>query len=262
MAVGKNKKLSKGGKKGSKKKAVDAFARKEWYTLKAPSMFTTRNCGQTLVSRTQGRKIASDSLKGRVLEVNLGDLNKDEDQAFRKIKLCVEDIQGRNCLTDFHGMDISRDKLNYYIKKWQTLIEATCDVKTTDGYVLRMFALAFTKKRDGQVKSSSYAQTAQVRRIRKKMVEIMQKEISVGQMRDAVKKFIPEVIGKEIEKQTRGIFPLQYCCIRKVKILHKPKFDVTKLMEIHGDSHDLGLEVVAETEEAVNTLTAEIGAEE
>lgn len=68
MAVGKNKRLTKGVKKGGKKKAGDPFLRKEWYDIKAPSMFSVRNCGKTLVSRTQGTKIATEELKGRVLE--------------------------------------------------------------------------------------------------------------------------------------------------------------------------------------------------
>lgn len=70
MAVGKNKRLTKGGKKGGKKKAGDPFLRKEWYDIKAPSMFSVRQCGKTLVSRTQGTKIATEELKGRVLEAN------------------------------------------------------------------------------------------------------------------------------------------------------------------------------------------------
>ena len=43
MAVGKN--SNKAGKKGGKKKAVDPFSRKEWYDIRAPSMFTNRNVG-------------------------------------------------------------------------------------------------------------------------------------------------------------------------------------------------------------------------
>ena len=53
MAVGKNKRLTK-GKKGGKKKASDPFLKKEMYFIKAPSMFLTRNAGKTIITRTQG----------------------------------------------------------------------------------------------------------------------------------------------------------------------------------------------------------------
>jgi len=156
MAIGKNKRLTK-SKKGGKKKAVDPFLKKEWYEIKAPSMFSVRNCGKTLVTRTQGTKIASDALKGRVFEISLGDLNNDEDQTYRKIKLICEDVQGYNCLTNFHGMGMTRDKLASLIKKWQTLVEGNVDVKTTDGYTLRMFCIAFTTKMPNQIAKACYA---------------------------------------------------------------------------------------------------------
>ena len=52
-------------------------------------------------------------------------------------------------------------------------------------------------------------------------------------------------MGKEIEKATQGIFPLQNVFIRKVKILKAPKFDLQKLMELHGEGsgEDTGAKV-------------------
>lgn len=36
---------------------VDPFLKKDWYEIKAPTMFTVRNVGKTLVTRTQGTKV-------------------------------------------------------------------------------------------------------------------------------------------------------------------------------------------------------------
>ena len=59
-------------------------------------------------------------------------------------------------------MDFTTDKLRSMVRKWQTLIEAHTDVKTTDGYLIRMFCIAFTKKRAEQLKKTCYARTSQV----------------------------------------------------------------------------------------------------
>merc|ERR1712014_349385 len=231
MAVGKNKRLSK-GKKGLKKKTVDPFTRKDWYSIKAPNPFNVRDVGKTLVNRTTGLKNANDALKGRILEVSLADLQKDEDHSFRKVRLRVDEVQGKNCLTAFHGLDFTSDKLRSLVRKWQTLIEANVTVKTTDDYLVRLFAIAFTKRRPNQVKKTTYAASSQIRAIRKKM---------------------PEIIGREIEKSTQGIYPLQNVHIRKVKLLKAPKFDLGALMALHGESgtDDQGQKVEREFKERV-----------
>ena len=82
--------------------SVDPFTKKEWYDVKAPSMFNIRQVGKTLVSRTVGTKIAADGLRGRVYEVSLADLQNDE-IAYRKFKLICDEVQGKNCLTNFYG---------------------------------------------------------------------------------------------------------------------------------------------------------------
>merc|ERR1712193_306829 len=223
MAVGKNKRLSK-GKKGLKKKTVDPFTRKDWYSIKAPNPFNVRDVGKTLVNRTTGLKNANDALKGRILEVSLADLQKDEDHSFRKVRLRVDEVQGKNCLTAFHGLDFTSDKLRSLVRKWQTLIEANVTVKTTDDYLVRLFAIAFTKR-----------------------------EATSCTLTQLTSKLIPEVIGREIEKATQGIYPLQNVHIRKVKLLKAPKFDLGALLNLHGESNtdESGQKVEREFKEKV-----------
>merc|ERR1712128_185980 len=183
MAVGKNKGLKIGGKKGAKKKIIDPFTRKDWYDIKAPSVFKVRQVGKTLVNRTQGTKIASDGLKGRVYEVSLADLQNENDaeRSYRKFKLVCEEV---------HGMNLTTDKLRSMVKKWQTLIEANVDVKTTDGYLLRLFCIGFTRKQDLSQKKTCYAQSQQIRNIRKKMCDIISREVSSTDLKDVVNKLI------------------------------------------------------------------------
>lgn len=235
MAIGKNKRLSK-GKKGLKKKVVDPFTRKEWYDIKAPTTFENRNMGKTLINRSTGLKSAADGLKGRVFQFNLADLQGSEDHAFKKVKLRVDDVQGKNLLTNFHGLDFTTDKLKSLVRKWQSLVEANVTVKTSDDYVLRVFCIGFTKRQANQIKKTTYAQSSQLKQVRKKMMEIMTKEVSNCTLAQLTGKLIPEAIGREIEKAAQSTFPLQNVYIRKVKLLKQPKFDLGNLLALHGEA--------------------------
>jgi hypothetical protein len=50
MAIGKNKK----GKKGGRKKVIEPMTRKDWYDVQVPATFANRKMGKTLVNRTAG----------------------------------------------------------------------------------------------------------------------------------------------------------------------------------------------------------------
>jgi len=233
MAIGKNKKLGK--KKGAKKK-VDPFLRKEWYDVKAPAPFSKRIFGKTCVTKTTGTKIASDQLKGRVLETSLADLNdKSEQLAWRKVKLCIEEVTGRACLTNFHGLDITRDKLCSYLRKWQTTIDVQAEVKTLDGYILRIFVVAFTGRQNGQIRKCSYAQHDQIKNIRKRIIDILVKESQSINLVELVQKFTLEAIPEACKKACQFVYPLSHVVIKKVKTLKKPKFDIVKLNELYKE---------------------------
>merc|ERR1712159_318890 len=95
---------------------LDPFTKKEWYKMKAPAIFSNRDVGQTVVTRSSGTRIATECLKGRVVEANLADLNSDEDNHFRKFKLQIQECQGKNALLNFYGMDFCFDKVKSLVK--------------------------------------------------------------------------------------------------------------------------------------------------
>jgi small subunit ribosomal protein S3Ae len=265
MAIDKNKRVTKSKKGGKGKKIIDPFKNKHKYEVRAPSYFPVRSAGLTICTKTTGTKIASDNLKGRVFPVCLADLKNDKNHGSRIVKLRVEDVQDRRVLTNFHGMRLTTDKLRSLVRKWQTLIEANIDVKTADGYTLRVFVIAFTHKQPNQSKKTVYAQASQIRQIRKKINDIVKEHVSTSDLKGVVEKLIHNIIEKQIESATRSIYPLTNTHCRKVKVLRTPKFDLNKLMEVHGDTAadatvDTGAataEPAAEPKEIVGDVPAE-----
>jgi small subunit ribosomal protein S3Ae len=69
---------------------------------------------------------------------------------------------------------------------------------------------------------------------------------------------VQDSIGKQIQKECGKIFPLQNVLVRKVKLLKKPKFDLTKLMELYQEKPELEIKGKKgdATEEPKNLLTA------
>lgn len=258
MTQGKNKTFKK---KGLKKKTQHPFAKKEWYQVLAPNVFEKREATLTVVNKSAGQKKEEDSLVGRVFEISLADLMNDpKDCEWRKIKLQIEDVKKdqKEALTTFYGMDMTRDKICNVVKKWQTSIEAFVDVKTQDGYFIRMFCIAFTKKRQTQLKATCYAKSSQVKQIRAKMMEIMVEEAQRNTLRSLAIKFVNKDLEKRVGKACNKIFPLDNIFINKVKMLKKPKFDVNRLMESYSEkAHDAGKKV---SDEAKNALDAPVEA--
>ncbi|KAA6377668.1 MAG: putative 40S ribosomal protein S1 [Streblomastix strix] len=249
MTLGKNKKLSKSSKKGNKKKIVDPFTRKEWYDVKVPNMFPNKNIGKTFVNRSQGMKLAKDSLKGRVYEVFVADLQKgDDSDNFRKLRFKCEEVQGMNCLCNFHGMQITTDKAKSIVRKKQTLVEANLDVKTSDGYVMRFFCIGFTKK-ISPVKKTSYAQHEKVRQLRRKMCEVIKRQASDADLQSVVKKLMAESIGRTIERESQKICPLHNVFIRKVKMIKAPKIEGSKFAELFQENSEKTGELAPDTVE-------------
>jgi small subunit ribosomal protein S3Ae len=228
--------------------------KKEWWTVRAPGLFQERNFTISPVNVTAGERLSSDNMKGRVYTVSLGDLN--HTAPHKKMKLIVDEEQEKGnkvALTNFYGLDTTRDHLCSLIKKWHSLIECFVDAKTSDGFLLRLFVTCSTRKAQRQQRATSYAQVSQVKQIRKIMHSTVLREVKKATLRELVPKLMTDTISQEITKKASTIYPVQNCIIRKVKSVKRPRFDMTQLLNMHVEQ---AVRVGAE-----NTVVAESSSE-
>ncbi len=189
-------------------------------------MFSERDFTISPVNVTAGEKFSHEAIKGRVYTVSLGDLN--QTSPHKKIKLIVDEEAEKGskvALTNFYGIDTTRDHLCSLIRKWHTLIDCFVDAKTSDGFLLRLFITCSTKKAKKQQKATSYAQQSQVKQIRKIMSTTIIKEVKKSTLKELVPKLLTDIISDDITKKAKKIFPVQNTIIRKVKTIKRPRFD-------------------------------------
>lgn len=237
-------KQKKGGKGGRKKK-VDAFEKKEWFRLKLPKIkgIEVPYYGWTPANRTAKGVLVEDRLKNRIVTIRCGDLEnepkpdkQEEHKTAINLKLRIADTKENDCYLDFNGMELTRDKTCSLLKKWVTLIEASIDFKTTDNFHFRVFALALTKEQLNQVKKTSYAKTSQVKKMRAKMKEIMEKKFANISTKEFVSKLICKTLTPDIENAIRFTFPVRGVVIRKVKLIKRPdKENMVRLEDLHSN---------------------------
>jgi small subunit ribosomal protein S3Ae len=234
--MGKAKQSSKGkgkGKgKGGKKVKQDSFLKKEWRHVFVPGFFGKRDIGFTISQKCARGRQPVDYVKDRSFEVSHGDLVNEQSHAFRLFKWRSVDVKGDDILTVFAGMRLSVDKLGSVMRKYRTLIEARCDVKTADDYVLRVFGIAFTKRLNNNRKAC-YAQQSKRREIRDTMIAVM-KELSEKQtIAELCQSWVGETIEKEIIERCKNIFQVENVFVTKVKVLKSPAFTSEALDKIH-----------------------------
>lgn len=133
--------------------------------------------------------------------------------------------------------------------------------------MLRVFCIGFTQKDQQSQRKTCYAQHSQIKLIRRKMTDIITRDVTSSDLKEVVNKLLPDSIAKDIEKACMGIYPLHDVYIRKVmhvfrklhflsitsfpqvKVLKKPRFDLSKLLDLHGDGGSKGAVTAVTTAE-------------
>lgn len=221
MAKGKNKQVSKKGKV-VKKGDRHPFTKKEWFQVMAPpALKEAKQVGWTCCKKPTGTQIVSDFLKYRVAEISLADISANGQEVSKRIKIQLDDITGNSCFTSFYEYELAREKVSAMLRKRQSLIEVISEVKTKEGVIFRLFAVAVTSRRPGQQKLNSYAQSSKIRLFRKKVTAEMVKMASEKLANDFAHEVITDVLNAKLEAVGAKVIPGIKLIVTKLKISKK-----------------------------------------
>jgi len=250
MAVGKVNKRG-GIKVKVSKRQIDAFTRKEWVPVVAPSFATNKVFCKITSNKDSAAKFAADSLKRRNVQINLSKLMDNVQYNNRMMKLRVQDVIGKYCVTTFDSCFYTAYR--QFPQKRATLIEAFTDVKTRDGFKIRVKVCGTTGKQFKQLKANCYASNAQQRAIREMMKKVLHDALSKEELNGCVKLMIDETLENQIIALSRRIYSLANCKIFKMKVVSTPVMDSLALLQHHN-----GTEAFKSTLANITPLTAEL----
>jgi len=185
---------------------LDKWKTKTWYNVETPEFISRTNIG---VSPAED----PEQLIGRVVETTVGEIANDFTKHNTKIKLEISDVNGDVANTRFIGHEITTDYLRSIVKRQTSRIDNNLDVKTKDGYLIRVKPICFTVKR---------ARTSQIKGIREVMDKIVTERAAELNFEQFIEEAIMGKLSANIYRNAKTIYPLRRVEIRKTEVLALP----------------------------------------
>ena len=183
--------------------ARDTWKTKTWYNIHTPQSF-----GGDLIGHTPANDPSL--VIGRVAETSLKDLTNDHSKHMIRMYFKVDGVSGTNATTQFVGHDTTREYLKSLIRRRRSKITTITDVRTKDGYKLRVKAMVLTA-----VRARDHHKTD----IRKKMEEIIRDMAKNSTFPEFVHAMLMGGLGSKIYGQCKKIFPMKRVEIYKSEVL-------------------------------------------
>ncbi|MDD1772808.1 MAG: 30S ribosomal protein S3ae [Methanomassiliicoccales archaeon] len=193
----------KASTKAASRKVKDRWKAKEWYKIYAPRMFNQAQLGET-------PSADATNLIGRTTEATVHDINGDFSKMHVKLKFRVQDVSGFDAHTVFIGQDLTSDYIRRLTRRKRTKTDHVIDVRTKDGYLIRVKPMSITEKR---------IQSSQETALRTIMDEEMRKMGEEKTISEIVKAIIDGEMAHRLGTVCKVIVPIKRVEIRKTEVL-------------------------------------------
>jgi small subunit ribosomal protein S3Ae len=193
----------KASTKAASRKVKDRWKAKEWYKIYAPRMFNQAQLGET-------PSADATNLIGRTTEATVHDINGDFSKMHVKLKFRVQDVTGFDAHTVFIGQDLTSDYIRRLTRRKRTKTDHVIDVRTKDGYLIRVKPMSITEKR---------IQSSQETALRTIMDDEMRRMGEEKTISEIVKAIIDGEMARRLGTVCKVIVPIKRVEIRKTEVL-------------------------------------------
>ena len=189
--------------KAASRKVKDRWKAKEWYKVYAPRMFNQVQLGETPSADPA-------SLMGRIIEATVHDLTGDFSKMHVKLKFQISEVNGFDAHTVLIGQDLTSDYIRRLTRRKRTKTDHVIDIKTKDGYLVRVKPMSITEKR---IQAS---QETAVRTLMTKDLQTLGAEMTIS---DIIRSVISGEMAKRLSNVSKVVVPIKRIEIRKTEIL-------------------------------------------
>lgn len=184
----------------------DKWRTKSWYKVVTPDYFGNVELGALPASDPE-------RLLGRTVDATLYEITNDFSHQYLKMLFQVTEVDEKTAKTVFKGHEYSRDYLRSLVRRRTTRVDAVLNVKTKDGFALRVSACAFTLCR---------AKTSQEAAIRRVMRRILNEKAALLRFDQFAQEAVLGKIASDIYNEAKKVAPLRHVGIRKSKLTSRP----------------------------------------
>ncbi len=186
-----------------KKKTVDKFKKKKWFTLVAPKSFDKKPLGETPAEKSK-------ILIGRIVKKTVDELTGQRKQRHITANFKVTEIRELNALTEIVGFEINNSYLRRMIRRRISKIETVVTGTTKDGKTLRVKAVAVSARHIEKTKEKS---------IRKIMTDELLSEIAKKTLEQLLQEMIFGLTSIELMKKAKEVSMLKRLEITKARVM-------------------------------------------
>ncbi len=197
--------MAKGARRGGRVR--DKWRDKQWIIVNAPPAFEKVPLNYIPISDIN-------NAKGRVIENTLYDvLKQDPTQHQTKIFVQIDKINSGIASTIFKGHEYAKEFLRSLIRRGSSMINFVDEYTTSDGYVFRVSATAFSQRRINSAKKHEMRLAIDKtlsERIPSLTLDEFVKEVTMGKM------------SEDLMEVAKKIAVIRHIGIRKTKLISSP----------------------------------------